>query len=147
MLYIDYLKKLDHCPFCVLKDNTILEENKNAFMTYALAPYHEHHILIIPKRHSTDFDLLAKEEIMDIVDLQHKAVYLLEKLGHYDYSLLVRTGDATGKTVKHTHFHLVPDITLGYVTNQVDNRTLLKNKEVDELFKEYKKVLSFYNKE
>ena len=146
MYYTEYLKNIKHCPFCLLKDNTILEENNNAFITYALAPYHDHHILIIPKRHLTDFDLLTKDEIIDIVELQHKAIFLLEQLGHHDYSLLVRTGDSTGKTIDHTHFHLIPDITLGNIADHSKDRIILEAKETVDLYKEYKKILSLYKK-
>ncbi|MEK7089381.1 MAG: hypothetical protein AAB920_01025, partial [Patescibacteria group bacterium] len=68
MLYKTFLKKLNHCPFCESKDR-IIKENKLAYLTYSLAPYHKHHMLAIPKRHDHAILDIKKNEMEDILAL------------------------------------------------------------------------------
>ena len=59
MLYKKYLETMplkddpNDCPFCHTRPKRIFKKNKNSYLTYSLAPYHKHHLLVIPKRHVT----------------------------------------------------------------------------------------------
>lgn len=65
MLYKKFRKKLKSCPFCKTKQAVITNKN-TAYLTYALAPYHDYHLLILPKRHVISFLKLNPQEQKDI---------------------------------------------------------------------------------
>ena len=140
MLYKDFLATMSGCPFCDGR-NGIIKDNPNAFLTYSIAPYHKHHMLVIPKRHVLDFNDLKSEEMSDIIALQKTAQELLNKLGYKDYSILVRFGDNSGKSVEHTHFHVVPDIRMGDVDHTGQDREVLSEEEIAVLMSEFLEVV------
>ncbi len=137
MLYIDYLKTVTECPFCNLK-NQIVKENATAFLTYAVAPYSKHHLLVIPKRHLKSFLELTREETMDIEELLRYGAELLRVLKDTDYSILVRTGEDVGKSVAHLHYHIIPKIEIGSQTYGGGDRKVLTDDEVKGLMHEFK---------
>ncbi|MEI6711453.1 MAG: HIT domain-containing protein [bacterium] len=71
MLYKDFLKDLAYCPFCQPMRRVIVQE-QNAFLTYSLAPYHKHHLLVIPNNHVEQFQDLTSQETQSIEKLLHK---------------------------------------------------------------------------
>ena len=135
MLYTEYMKTLDRCPFCRTDDRRI-RENGRAILTYSLAPYHEHHLLVVPKRHVETFLDLTEGESRDIEELLRSGAKLLQLLGHTDYSILVRNGDDSGKSVKHLHYHIVPFVHIGDLDHDGDERRILTEEEVDALMDE-----------
>jgi diadenosine tetraphosphate (Ap4A) HIT family hydrolase len=108
MKYEDFLKRQGpKCPFCH-KKRSIIHHTKKAYITYGLAPYHEHHMLVVPRRHITDLTKLHALEEIEIQNLIKTGISILNHLGYRDYSILVRNGKNIGKTVSHVHYHLVP---------------------------------------
>jgi diadenosine tetraphosphate (Ap4A) HIT family hydrolase len=81
MRYRDFLKELHVCPFCVPQDR-MLAENALGYLTYALAPYHRHHLLVIPKRHTLHFLELSKEEGDEVNGLIRTGFSALKRLGY-----------------------------------------------------------------
>jgi len=122
--YESFLKVPRPCPFCSLKEG-IIAENAHAYLTYALAPYHPDHLLIIPKRHILNLlDVSAAEED-DIYELVRTALRALHASGYVDVSVLVREGDNSMKTVEHMHYNVIPNTRLGDIDHLGQKRVLL----------------------
>ncbi len=146
MKYEDFLKTLIVCPFCNGANRIILESDKS-FLTYALAPYHKHHLLVIPKRHVESITLLSQSELDDIDLLQEKALGILKKLGYVNMSLLVREGNVEthtiedNKSIEHVHFHAIPNIHIGDLDHYGEVRRIMTNIEIDNVMNEIKQVV------
>lgn len=132
MLYRDYLKKITSCPFCHSKDR-ILISKKHAYLTYAKAPYHPDHLLIIPIRHITSYFDITKEENEDISKLIKVGAKILKKLKYNNFTILVREGDGSNKSVKHLHYHLIPNDRIGDLDHQGIQRKILSDKAIKTL--------------
>jgi diadenosine tetraphosphate (Ap4A) HIT family hydrolase len=141
MLYKEMLENLEGCPFCEGKKNEVLLDGSHSFLTYALAPYHPHHLLVIPKRHVESLTELTDEEEGEIANLEQKGIRALQKLGYESASLLVREGNAKNKSVCHIHFHLIPEIAIGDVNSKGEERKVMTEEEVEKIVREVKRVL------
>ncbi len=137
MLYKELLEQKRECPFCSAKDR-IIKETPMAYLTYALAPYTKHHLLIIPKRHLESLHDITRNEMDDILDLQHFGMGLLQTLGHRNATALVREGEKTGRSVNHLHFHIIPEIRIGDLDHNGNERRIMDKAEVESVFAELK---------
>lgn len=142
MKYSDYIDALPvgTCPFCASEDRRFFE-NKTAYVTYALAPYHKHHLLIIPKEHRKSFLHLSPEEHGDIQDLAQKSSRLLRYLGYEDFTLMVREGMGSGKSVEHLHYHFIPNVRLGDLDHANGVRAVMSDGEVQSLVTEFRNAI------
>ena len=142
MKYSEYVESLPvgTCPFCASDDRRLIE-NKTAYVTYALAPYHKHHLLVIPKEHRKSFFDLNIEEWGDIWDLVQKGSRILRYLGYKNYSVMVREGMGGAKSVEHLHYHLIPNIRLGDLDHASNARTVLSDEAVHMLVEEMKNAI------
>ncbi|OHB24193.1 MAG: hypothetical protein A2542_01450 [Parcubacteria group bacterium RIFOXYD2_FULL_52_8] len=118
------------CPFCEGQPR-VLDENELAHTTYALAPYHKYHLLVIPKRHVVGILDVTPEERAAIDALVVRAVQTLDTLKQDHISVLVRDGRADGfsKSVDHLHYHVVPKIRLGDVDHLGNDREVISGEE------------------
>ncbi len=139
MTYKDLLSTLKTCPFCAFKDR-IINENENAFLTYSIAPYHQDHLLVIPKKHVEHILELDEKVMQDINRLQSRGMDILKKLGHKNISLLVREGDENEKSIAHTHFHIIPDVLLESSDHLGVERQVLTEDEIALLFSRIESV-------
>lgn len=132
MLYAEYLKTVRTCPFCRTKDR-ILADAQTAFLTYAKAQYHEHHMLVIPKRHVIKLAELLQTERDDIEALIAKAVAALERLHMKNISVLVRdgaVGSGANKSIDHLHYHVVPEVRIGTIDSKGEERQVMTDEEM-----------------
>ena len=130
MLYKDFLKSLTGCPFCG-GENRIISDTESAYLTYALAPYHKHHLLILPKRHTESIQDITEQEDKDIEQLQRLGMSLLKKLGYESITFLVREGGLNEiKSVAHIHYHLIPKIQIGDLDHYGQERRILSDEEI-----------------
>jgi len=137
MKYSDHLAITKDCPFCCLVLNNIIKKGENSYITYALAPYSKHHLLVIPNRHVENYEDLKEEEKKDIDNLLLYGIKSIKKLGHEGYSILLREGEVSGKTIKHLHYHIIPSVFIGsLLVNNID-RPILRNEEAELLLKEF----------
>lgn len=140
MLYKEYLKNLDRCPFCSGKDR-IIKENKSAYLTYALAPYHKHHLLVIPKRHDHSMLDMKKNEMSDVNTLIRHGLGLLHALGYHDCSVLVREGNVGRiKSIEHMHYHIIPDVALGDLDHYGKQRKIMTDSEINKVIGDFRKA-------
>lgn len=136
MLYKDLLKEDRPCPFCVRAPHERLETTDSTFLTYALAPYHKHHLLVVPERHVVSFTDLTEPEHLAIAAMLERGVRLLNSLGYENNTVLVRDGDATGKSVGHLHYHIIPNTRIGDIDHDGNERTVLSPEETAMLYTE-----------
>ena len=141
MKYKDFLKDSTACPFCDITKDRILEENGNAYLTYAVAPYHSDHVLVCPKRHAEHLLELTQEEIKDIDALQESGLAILEKLGYEDITILVREGKKSGKSVSHSHYHIIPAVVLEAGIHSEGERAILTAEEQNAVIARIKSVI------
>lgn len=142
MRYSTFLKKLKVCPFCKITTNRILAENEKAILTFSQAPYHKHHLLVIPKRHSNSIVNLGWDENVCIMALVVSATKLLKKLGHDDCVILEKDGNATGKSIpNHLHYHVIPGAKVKDVSVRDKYRVMLTEEEEDCLRQDVKEFL------
>nr|NJM04608.1 HIT family protein [Desulfobacula sp.] len=98
------------CPFCNTRDLCIILENKTAFAIEDTSPVSLHHMLILPKRHCSDYFGLTREERGDVHDLIERLRRLI--LGRdpsvKGFNIGINCGETAGQTVFHTHIHLIP---------------------------------------
>ncbi|MBI5306136.1 HIT domain-containing protein [Candidatus Wolfebacteria bacterium] len=141
MLYKDFLNKINSCPFCD-NSNRIIINGELSYLTYALAPYHKHHLLVLPKRHIKSIDELIDEEADEIEKLQKKGLEILKKLNYKSISILVREGELNiNKSIKHTHFHIIPEIRIGDLDHYGMERRILKPEEITNTVSEILSVI------
>jgi diadenosine tetraphosphate (Ap4A) HIT family hydrolase len=143
MKYSEFLilEKDKPCHFCVADEKERVIENKTAYLTFSLAPYHPDHLLVIPKRHVEHILDITVEEMTDIDDLQKKAWALLQKLGYKSISLIVREGDNSGRSMTHIHFHVIPEVKLGDVDHSGVERKILEPAEISQLVSRLRKAI------
>jgi len=141
MLYSDYLKTVKVCPFCK-GDDRRLKDARSAYLTYNKAPYHKHHLLVVPSRHVVSFFDLTTEEEKVINGLLFDGARALKKLGYGNLSILVREGNAKNKSIEHLHYHIVPNIQIGDLQHDGRKREIISNDEISQIVEEVEKVLS-----
>jgi len=137
--YAEFLKSITGCPFCEKKNRIIIESNES-FVTYALWPYHKHHLLIIPKRHVESLSELTENEKKSIDLMQEKALEILKKLGYISITHLVREGK-DNKAISHVHFHTIPNIRIGDLDHYGQERKILSESDIDKTIKDIQKFL------
>ena len=142
MLYKDFLATINKCPFCEGKNRTIVDA-PTAYLTYALAPYHKHHLLILPKRHVERLQDLTDQEQKDIEQLERQGMTLLKKLGYKSIALLMREGEVSAnKSVAHVHYHLIPEVRVGNLDEDSGlERKVLSDEEVQQTMDDFKPYL------
>ncbi len=141
MLYHDFLKTSPTCPFCTPRLDALLTENALASLTYSLAPYHQYHLLVVPNRHLENWEELSTEEELAINHLLRKGTQILRTFGYTDYSILVRNGAKSGKSVPHVHYHIVPVDIIGDLDHKDEERKILTEAERSHLAKALRAVL------
>ena len=142
MKYSDFLvtEAKRPCPFCSAKKEEIILENKTVYLTFALAPYHADHLLVVPKRHIEHILDITKEEMDDIDALEKNGWELLKKLGYKSVSFIVREGVESGRTVTHIHYHVIPEVRLGDVDHNGEVRKILTPEEISAVLARFKKI-------
>jgi diadenosine tetraphosphate (Ap4A) HIT family hydrolase/5-methylcytosine-specific restriction endonuclease McrA len=98
------------CSFCSTTKESSLLENSLAFVVKDNYPVADSHVLVIPKRHVSDYFELGTAETRACHQLVSEARALL--LGQ-DKSILgfnvgINDGAVAGQTVMHCHIHLIP---------------------------------------
>jgi ATP adenylyltransferase len=143
MLYTQYLESKDphKCSFCEHGQH-IYSHNDAAYLTYALAPYHRHHLLVIPNRHVLSLLELSDEESVQVSQLIKLGVQMLYSLGYENLSVLVREGKIGSiKSVAHLHYHIIPKHRIGDLDVDTEVRKILTEREVDEICNELLAVI------
>jgi len=141
MLYSNFIKKIRKCPFCNCQQE-IIYQNKTAFLTFALAPYHPYHLLVIPKRHIVSFLHLKTKERKDIDKLIRQGISKLHQLKIKNISVLVRDGSLTGsgKSILHLHYHIIPNTHIGNLNHRGQPRKILSYQQIKKTINKLKNI-------
>ena len=95
------------CPFC--NPVSSLFENEYAYVKEDAYPVSKGHLLIISKRHVSDWFSLTDAEQNAINDLLRTAKEYLDETYHPDgYNAGINCGEAAGQTIFHFHMHVIP---------------------------------------
>ena len=119
------------CLFCNTKESGFTIQNELAYASYDTYPVSKHHCLIIPKRHIKDFFELTDKELLACNDLIKKVKDEIKKKDPniIGFNLGTNIGKASGQSILHCHFHLIPR-RLGDVENpQGGVRSVIPNKQ------------------
>ena len=98
------------CLFCNSKISGIAHENDLAYASYDTYPVSNHHCLIIPKRHFSDYFELTNDELIACNDLIKK---VKQEVKSKDKSIVAfnigaNIGKVSGQSIMHCHIHLIP---------------------------------------
>ncbi|MFA3783204.1 HIT domain-containing protein [Melioribacteraceae bacterium 4301-Me] len=118
--YIDSFskeKKSAACIFCTAAEKKI--KSKKSFVVYKgdksyimlnLYPYNSGHLMVIPKRHVSDFLFLSEKELAEIMDEIKLSIKALNKIMKpQGFNVGLNLGKAAGAGIdQHVHFHIVP---------------------------------------
>ncbi len=100
----------ESCPFCC-PDNVFLE-NDLALARYDKFPVSPGHVLIITRRHVSDFFDTTPEERVALQEMLDLAKTILDREYQPDgYNIGINCGVAAGQSVMHLHIHLIPRYT------------------------------------
>ena len=98
------------CLFCNPKVSGVAHENDLAYASYDSYPVSEHHYLIIPKRHMSDYfeltnnELIACNELIKIV----KNEILKKDQSVKAFNIGTNAGKISGQSIMHCHIHVIP---------------------------------------
>ena len=83
------------------------EEKAVAFMD--IAPARKGHVLVIPKRHSESMIDVPQDDLDAVMRLVKRvSLALKEAVRPPGFSVVQLNGAASGQTVFHVHFHVIP---------------------------------------
>lgn len=110
MVRESYGHRVDDCLFCKNEPNQIETQNELAYLIQDGFPVTPGHMLVIPKRHTSDYFSLGQAEINACHQLVGEAKKMLEKkYPEIDgYNIGVNNGESAGQTIMHSHIHLIP---------------------------------------
>lgn len=105
-----YASRCEGCAFCELPTQRIVAGNELALAFRDGFPVTEHHTLIIPKRHVSDyFDLFQPERnAMQLLMEQQRALILEGDPSVTAFNVGINAGADAGQTIFHCHMHLIP---------------------------------------
>ena len=119
------------CLFCNIDKSECAYENNLAYASYDSYPVSKHHCLIIPKRHIKDYfdlsndELIACDELIKIV----KQEILSKDQSVIGFNLGTNIGKASGQSILHCHFHLIPRRENDVENPQGGVRSVIPNKQ------------------
>jgi ATP adenylyltransferase len=98
------------CLFCEIDQSRIIAENELCFAIRDRHCVTEHHTLIIPKRHTSDYFDLHQPEFNAVQTLMDGLKKEIEQLDGAvtGFNVGVNSGEDAGQTIFHCHVHLIP---------------------------------------
>lgn len=97
--------KPSDCPFCnYAGPSEILADFGSSFVIRPIDPVTEGHVLIVPRRHASDF----KESVSTFKAAAEGAVQWCRAAEINEVNLITSRGWAATQTVLHLHLHVVP---------------------------------------
>lgn len=103
----------ENCVFCrvIAGDlpGTFVAEERQALAFMDISPATRGHLLVVPRRHTTDLTTIDAEDLTATTLLaQRMAVRVRERLGADGVNLIQSTGSAAWQSVFHLHMHVIP---------------------------------------
>jgi ATP adenylyltransferase len=121
---MDYIRALekpegDKCFFCTasaaqgpeqMRQSLVLWSTPRSFVLMNRYPYTNGHLLVAPRRHEADLDLLDAETRCDLMQQTVRAIELLKRaISPQGFNIGINLGRCAGAGVPgHVHQHVVP---------------------------------------
>ncbi|MEW6170087.1 MAG: HIT domain-containing protein [Candidatus Omnitrophota bacterium] len=124
------------------KKNLVFLTSKLSFSVLNKFPYNNGHVMICPRRHIKNLSQLAKNEILDLIELLIKTQKLLDtSLSAQGYNIGINIGRVAGAGIEnHLHIHLVPRWKGDTNFMPIIAKTKVISQSLEELFKKLKKL-------
>ncbi len=114
-----YIEKNEELPGCFLCDypsqkddhaTRILHRGENCFVILNIFPYNPGHLMVVPYRHVASYDMLEKEEVLEMGLLVQRALKVLRKaFSPQGFNVGMNLGRVAGAGCDgHVHMHVVP---------------------------------------
>lgn len=108
-----YFFAMTQCIFCKIVEGKLpaqkVAESKNFLAFLDIAPSSRGEVLIVPKKHSSNFLDLPEYYGNEFVEFTQRVANALVAALHADgFNILLNNGAAAGQAIFHTHFHIVP---------------------------------------
>jgi ATP adenylyltransferase len=109
--------KKNSCIFCGMinhdkndPENLLVENGVKTLTVLNLFPYNNGHLMVVPKRHTSELSSLTEEEKSEIFNSLQKFEQVLKEVLHPDgFNIGVNIGKSSGAGIAdHIHFHIVP---------------------------------------
>ena len=119
------------CLFCNIKKNNYAYDNEYAYASYDSHPVSDDHCLIIPKRHIRDYFDLTNNELLACNELIRMVKQdIIKKDSKVEgFNLGTNIGKASGQSIFHCHFHLIPRREGDVQNPQGGVRSVIPNKQ------------------
>jgi len=103
------------CIFCKIASGAIpsekVYEDALVFAFMDINPVARGHVLVIPKRHSTDVTGMTDDEISAVARAFRKLAPAAKAAVHAEgFNILNNAGHVAGQAVDHVHFHIIPRV-------------------------------------
>ena len=98
------------CLFCNTKESGFTNQNELAYASYDTYPVSNHHCLIIPKRHLSDYFELTNDELIacnDLIKIIKQEIKSKDK-SVVAFNIGTNIGKVSGQSIMHCHIHLIP---------------------------------------
>jgi ATP adenylyltransferase len=91
-------------------NNLLVDMGIHTFTILNLYPYNNGHLMIVPKRHTSDFAGLSSDELSESFEKLQLAEKALSKaLNPHGFNIGANIGRVAGAGIEdHIHFHIVP---------------------------------------
>jgi histidine triad (HIT) family protein len=101
------------CIFCKIVEGSVpstkVYEDKNSLAFMDIMPATKGHTLVIPKQHYETFLDIPKGELVSLIRIvQNVTRAVVKAVNANGYKIEMFNGEASGQSVKHAHFHIVP---------------------------------------
>ena len=98
------------CPFCKMENLIVIAENKTVYAILDSSPVTPDHMIIIPRRHCSDYFEMTRRERCDSHELIEKLKNeFLKKDDRVEgFNIGINCGETAGQTIFHAHIHLIP---------------------------------------
>ena len=119
------------CLFCNIDESGCAHENNLAYASYDTYPVSKHHCLIIPKRHIKDYFDLSNDELLacdELIKIVKQKILSKDQLVT-GFNLGTNIGKASGQSILHCHFHLIPRRENDVENPQGGVRSVIPNKQ------------------
>lgn len=108
--------KEKECIFCTKtkenedKKNLILYRGERNYIIMNKYPYNNGHLMIVPYRHTSEFESLNDAESLELMHLVSRSIQALKAAIHPEgFNVGVNIGKIAGAGIEeHLHFHVVP---------------------------------------
>lgn len=111
-VFTETMELEEPCPFCYPPEHDErLKQGEHWWMRWDKYPVSQGHILLTPKKHIHDVELLSEEAWAELPTMITNALDVSYVLNGFDgYNLGINYGKSAGQTIDHLHIHIIPRV-------------------------------------